>query len=117
MSEPEQTALEQFAEIDAAVWFDAARNGLKKCAIITMHDRRIALYLGRAKLEDLRVSEAQARAGLQIRKKIESFPRSGEQAEIAAPFARPKSELQIALPNAARAAAAAMRGRSKKWEG
>ena len=103
MAKPEKTALEQFAAIDAAVWFDIARNGFRLSELVTMRDRRMALQMARAKLAGNEVSEPQARYALRIREKIKNCPRP----KPLAPFERPKTEFARSWPNAVAAARAA----------
>ena len=75
MPKPKKSLIEQALEIDAAVWFDIARNGFKKCCLITMHDRRFAMKLGRLKLAGDAITEGQARFGLGLLTKIEKYSR------------------------------------------
>ena len=104
------TALKEFTAIDAAVWFDIARNGFKKTSLITMRDRRMAMQMGRAKIEDEPVSEAQAKFAMTILAKFTS----GRRKLPLGPFERPKINLQEKQKIAVAAAVAAIEGRPRK---
>jgi len=107
MTNDETTALERFNEIDAAVWFDIARNGFRYSDTIHYRDRKFSLDMGRAKQDGGYVSESQARRALSLLERIEKLPRKTQPG----PHERLKSSFQLSLPNALAAAKAATKGR------
>jgi hypothetical protein len=71
-----KTILQQFAAVNAAAWFDIARNGGKVSALtIHFRDRRFAMELGRKVIEGELVTESQAKYGLDLLEKFRDAAR------------------------------------------